>query len=85
MGDPSNTTHYMLLYVNIQFNCTLRQHVSTLSRGHPQAVEKVFIKAQDVRLPNGIPLDTVYIQGYKKMEYIELQKLFIIPIGLDRP
>jgi hypothetical protein len=31
----------MLLY---NFIVTLRQHVSTLSRGHHQAVEEVFIK-----------------------------------------
>jgi hypothetical protein len=32
----------MLLY---SFNVTLRQHVSTLSRGHHEAKEEVFIKA----------------------------------------
>jgi hypothetical protein len=59
----------MLLY---SFIVTLRQHVSTLSSGHHQAVEEVFIKAYYVRLPSGIPFGTVYNQGYKKMDYIEL-------------
>jgi hypothetical protein len=39
--DPSYTTRYVI----VEFIVTLRQHVSTLSRGHHQAVEEVFIKS----------------------------------------
>jgi hypothetical protein len=42
--------------------------------GHLQAAEEVFIKEQDLRLHNGTLLYAVYIQGYKKIEHIELQK-----------
>jgi hypothetical protein len=35
-------------------------------------------------LPNGIPLDAVYIQGYKKKECIELQNCSISRLGVNR-
>jgi hypothetical protein len=74
-GDPSNITqlefYYILLY------SLLRQHVSTLSRGHHQAVE-VITKSMDVRLPDGIPFDTVCIRKYDKMEHTETNTLIIL-------
>jgi hypothetical protein len=41
-GDPSNTTRYVTIRY---YKVLLRQHVSTLSRGHHQAVDEVFIKS----------------------------------------
>jgi hypothetical protein len=48
----------------------MRQHVSTLSRGHHQGVE-VITKSMDVSLLDGIPFGTVYIRKYDKMEHTE--------------
>jgi hypothetical protein len=63
--------NYILLY------SLLRQHVSTVSRGHHQAVEMI-TKSMNVRLPDGIPFDTVYIRQYNKMEHTETKILIIL-------
>jgi hypothetical protein len=54
-----------------------RQHVSTLSRGHRQALEMI-TKSMDVRLPDGIPFGTVSIRKYGKMEHTETNILIIL-------